>query len=117
MDWSEMRTHSSRSILSSLGQDLASACPANRFNNSLDLKSTYNEAGVGEEGETGTLESDQLGTVVGQADDCLVSQLAAGGDTEITDIGATLQQGHHALVLDVPTSLQVDCLKAVAVSG
>ena len=49
-----------------------------------------NEAGVGEEGEAGTLQGHQLGTVGGQADEALVSQLAAGGDAEIADVGTSL---------------------------
>ena len=77
---------------------------------------THDEGGVSEEGESSTLQGDQLGTVGGQADDALVSELGAGGDAEVTDIRAALQQGHQSLVLNVPTSLEIEDLKARAIS-
>ena len=77
---------------------------------------THDEGGVSEEGESSTLQGDQLGTVGGQADDALVSELGAGGDAEVTDIRAALQQGHQSLVLNVPTSLEIENLKARAIS-
>ena len=75
---------------------------------------TYYEAGVCEEGEAGTLQSDEARTVGGQADDGLVRQVTAVRNTDVVEAGRSLGQRHHPLVLDVAAALEVDVLQAGA---
>ena len=60
---------------------------------------TYYEASVSEEGEASTLQGDEAGTVGGQTEDALVSQVAAVGDTDVVKTGAAFAQSHQTIVL------------------
>ena len=71
---------------------------------------TYYEAGVCEEGEGGTLEGDEAGTVGGQTDDALVGEVTAVGNTDVVQTGTSLEESHRPVILDIPAALEVDIL-------
>ena len=71
---------------------------------------TYYEACVSEEGEAGRLQGDEAGTVCGEADDTLVGEVTAVGNTDVVQTGTTLEESHRPVILDIPAALEVDIL-------